>query len=169
MGRSASHIALECALQTQPNITIISEEVEQKKQTLNEIVSYIANIISDRGNRGDNFGVVLIPEGLIEFVPEMKKLISELNDIMSHYESEFANLKTIDEQSNWLKSKLSSDSKSAFLSLPVDIQKQLLMDRDPHGNVQVSRIETDKLLIDMVGSKLEEMKNLVCIKENTRA
>lgn len=158
MGRSASHIALECALQTQPNITIISEEVEQKKQTLNEIVSYIANIISDRGNRGDNFGVVLIPEGLIEFVPEMKKLISELNDIMSHYESEFANLKTIDEQSNWLKSKLSSDSKSAFLSLPVDIQKQLLMDRDPHGNVQVSRIETDKLLIDMVGSKLEEMK-----------
>ncbi|HOV15373.1 MAG TPA: diphosphate--fructose-6-phosphate 1-phosphotransferase, partial [Spirochaetota bacterium] len=158
MGRSASHIALECALQTQPNIAIISEEVEEKKQTLNEIVTYIANVIAERGNKGENFGVALIPEGLIEFVPEMKKLIAELNDVMAHYEKEFTALKTIEEQSSWLKTKLTKQSANVFLSLPIDIQKQLLMDRDPHGNVQVSRIETDKLLIDMVGTKLEEMK-----------
>lgn len=158
MGRSASHIALECGLQTQPNVTIISEEIEEKGLTLGEIVDYIANIIAERGNKGENFGVALIPEGLIEFVPEMKKLIAELNDVMAHYEKEFTALKSIEEQVKWLNSKLTKESAEAFLSLPTDIQKQLLMDRDPHGNVQVSRIETDKLLIDMVGTKLEEMK-----------
>ena len=158
MGRSASHIALECALQTQPNIAIVSEEVEEKKQTLTEIVSYIANVIMERGNKGENFGIILIPEGLIEFVPEMKKLISELNDLLAHHEAEFAGLKSFEEQASWLNSHLSSESSTVFKALPLDIQKQLLMDRDPHGNVQVSRIETEKLLIEMVTTKLNELK-----------
>ncbi|OHD14061.1 MAG: diphosphate--fructose-6-phosphate 1-phosphotransferase [Spirochaetes bacterium GWD1_27_9] len=158
MGRSASHIALECALQTQPNIAIVSEEVEEKKQTLTEIVSYIANVIMERGNKGENFGIILIPEGLIEFVPEMKKLISELNDLLAHHEAEFAGLKSFEEQASWLNSHLSGESATVFKALPLDIQKQLLMDRDPHGNVQVSRIETEKLLIEMVTTKLNELK-----------
>jgi len=158
MGRSASHIALECALQTQANISIISEEVEEKKQTLGQIVEQIASIIAKRADNGDNFGTVLIPEGLVEFIPEMKNLIAELNDLLAENESYFNNLKTDDDKFQFVNSHLSDRSSKVFSSLPNNIQTQLLADRDPHGNVQVSRIETDKLLVDMVGDILGEWK-----------
>jgi pyrophosphate--fructose-6-phosphate 1-phosphotransferase len=158
MGRSASHIGLECALQTQPNITIISEEVEEKKQTLDEIVKYIADIISKRAANGENFGTVLIPEGLIEFVPEMKVLISELNDLMAHKEVEFSALETKLEKREFVTEELSDKSSAVYDSLPNDIADQLIMDRDPHGNVQVSKIETEKLLIEMVEARLKKLR-----------
>jgi len=147
MGRSASHIALECGLQTQPNICIVSEEVEEKKMTLDAIVSNIANTVAARAANGNNFGVVLIPEGLIEFIPEMKVLIKELNDLLA----ECSDVKCA-------VSKLSATSAAVYASLPEGIQKQLTLDRDPHGNVQVSLIETEKLLIEMVKVKLDSMK-----------
>ncbi len=159
MGRSASHIALECALQTQANVTIISEEVEEKRETLEEIVKQITDSIVARGNKGDNYGIVLIPEGLIEFVPEMKQLISEINDVLAHNQNDFSKIDNIHDQSNWIVSKLSPDSGKVFSSLPEDIRGQLLMDRDPHGNVQVSRIETEKLLIEMVEARLKTLKD----------
>jgi len=158
MGRSASHIGLECALQTQPNICIISEEVEAKKQTLNEIVEYICDVIAKRAANGENFGTVLVPEGLVEFVPAMKALIAELNDTMAEHESFFNSLDSDDEKFQFINQKLTAESSKVFSSLPQNIQFQLLADRDPHGNVQVSRIETEKLLIDMVGDKLKEWK-----------
>ncbi|MFA6507248.1 MAG: diphosphate--fructose-6-phosphate 1-phosphotransferase [Treponemataceae bacterium] len=158
MGRSASHITLECGLQTQPNITLISEEVEAKKQSLATIVDQICDSVSKRAGGGENFGVVLIPEGLVEFVPEMKKLIAELNDIMAKEAAEFAKLKTFEQQAAWLASKLSKGSATTIASLPAEIAKQLLMDRDPHGNVQVSRIETEKLLMGMVETRLGALK-----------
>jgi pyrophosphate--fructose-6-phosphate 1-phosphotransferase len=156
MGRSASHIALECALQTQPNITIISEEVEAKKQTLEEVVEYIATIIKNRADKGDNFGSVLIPEGLIEFIPEVGILIGELNDIMAENEAHFNSLNYDDDRFQFVNSHLSDHSAKVFNSLPQNIKEQLLADRDPHGNVQVSRIETEKLLVDMVDDLLSE-------------
>lgn len=159
MGRSASHICLECALQTQPNAAIISEEVEEKQQTLNEIVNSITRIVLDRSNNGENFGVVLVPEGLIEFIPEMKVLITELNDLLAEHASYYSTLNTFEDQSEWVNKNLTRDSSYVFSSLPNDIQRQLLMDRDPHGNVQVSRIETEKLLIEMVDDSLRELKN----------
>ena len=143
MGRSASHIALECALQTQPNICLISEEVEAKKMTLQQIVAQVADVIAARGNAGCNFGTVLIPEGIIEFIPEMRVLIQELNDLL-------AAGKGLDG--------LTPTSAALYASLPEAIAKQLTMDRDPHGNVQVSLIETEKLLIEMVSKRLAEMK-----------
>jgi len=158
MGRSASHIALECALQTQPNICLISEEVEARKLSLGQIVDQICDSIVKRAANKENFGVVLIPEGLVEFVPEMKKLIAELNDLMAHYADEFAKLAGFEAQAAWLGKKLSAESAKVFASLPAEIAKQLLMDRDPHGNVQVSRIETEKLLIGMVEQRLAELK-----------
>lgn len=160
MGRSASHIGLECSLQTQPNITLISEEVADKKQTLAEIVDYMAGIIAKRADNGENFGVALIPEGLIEFVPEMKKLIAELNDILAEgtdTEKEFKMLKK-SHRMEWLATQLTKDSANVFKSLPTGIATQLTLDRDPHGNVQVSLIETEKLLGEMVKTKLEELK-----------
>ena len=160
MGRSASHIGLECALQTQPNITLISEEVAEKQQTLAEIVDYMAGIIAKRADNGENFGVALIPEGLIEFVPEMKKLIAELNDLLAegtHTEKEFKMLKK-SHRMEWLATQLTKDSAKVFKSLPSGIATQLTLDRDPHGNVQVSLIETEKLLGEMVKTKLEKMK-----------
>ncbi len=159
MGRSASHICLECALQTQPNIAIISEEVEKKGMTLEQIVDEIVRVVITRSENGEDFGVALIPEGLIEFIPEMKKLISELNDLLANNESYFNTLHSFEEQSQFINKHLSKDSSFVFSSLPTDIQKQLLMDRDPHGNVQVSRIETEKLLIDLVQDKLNELKS----------
>jgi diphosphate-dependent phosphofructokinase len=159
MGRSASHIGLECALQTQPNIAIISEEVEADQKTLNQIVREIVGIIVKRAANNDNFGVALIPEGLIEFVPEMKTLISELNDLLAERAEFFATLNTFEDQSEWVNTNLSRDSSYVFSSLPNNIQRQLLMDRDPHGNVQVSRIETEKLLIEMAENRLREMKS----------
>ncbi|SIQ21735.1 pyrophosphate--fructose-6-phosphate 1-phosphotransferase [Alkalispirochaeta americana] len=156
MGRSASHIALECALQTRPTACIISEEVAEKKQTLQQIVSSLAEIVAKRAEGGENFGVVLIPEGLIEFIPEMGRLISEVNDLLAIHSTEFSGISGPDEQARWLSGKLSTESAPVFTSLPRDIQHQLLMDRDPHGNVQVSRIETEKLLIQMVSEELNE-------------
>ncbi|MCG6186736.1 diphosphate--fructose-6-phosphate 1-phosphotransferase [Maribellus maritimus] len=160
MGRSASHIGLECALKTQPNITLISEEVADKKQTLEEIVEYMAGIVAKRAENGDNFGVALIPEGLIEFIPEMKVLISELNDMLaegSETEKEFKMLKK-SHRNEWVAGHLTDDSAKVFKSLPSGIATQLTLDRDPHGNVQVSLIETEKLLGEMVKAKLEKMK-----------
>lgn len=159
MGRSASHIALECALKTQPNITIVSEEVEEKKTSLNEIVDFISDVIAKRAENGKNFGVALIPEGLIEFVPEMKSLISNLNDALAHIEKDevYATLTDWDQKTAFVKGKLHHANSEVFSSLPFTIQIQLLLDRDPHGNVQVSRIETEKLLIEMVEAKLTQM------------
>ncbi|ORC35059.1 diphosphate--fructose-6-phosphate 1-phosphotransferase [Marispirochaeta aestuarii] len=158
MGRSASHIALECALQTRPNVAIISEEVEEKKQTLDQVVGNIIDTIVTRAEKGENFGVVLVPEGLIEFIPEMKTLIGELNDLLAEHQAYYATLNTFEDQSEWINKNLSRESSYVFSSLPNNIQRQLLMDRDPHGNVQVSRIETEKLLIEIIEDRLREMK-----------
>ena len=158
MGRSASHIALECALQTQPNICLISEEIAAKKTTLRGIVEGICTVITKRAANGENFGIVLIPEGLVEFIPEMKVLIAELNDTMALKQNEFAKLKNFDEKKAWLKTHLSQSSFAAFDSLPGAIADQFLADRDPHGNVQVSRIDTEKLLALSVAKRLAEKK-----------
>ncbi len=159
MGRSASHIALECALQTQPSFTLISEEVEEKKMSLNQIVEDIAAVVVKRAENGENFGVGLIPEGLIEFIPEIGALISELNNLLAEKADYYDTLHTFEDQAEWINKNLSKDSSYAFSSLPSNIQRQLLMDRDPHGNVQVSRIETEQLLIEMVESRLKELKS----------
>jgi pyrophosphate--fructose-6-phosphate 1-phosphotransferase len=161
MGRSASHIGLECALKTQPNICLISEEVAEKKQTLHEIVDSIADVVALRASKGDNFGVALIPEGLIEFIPEMKILIGELNDLLaegSETEAGFKALAGDEERREFLAGKLSEASAALFRFLPAGIAKQLTADRDPHGNVQVSLIQTETLLGDMVKVRLKEMK-----------
>ena len=159
MGRSASHVALETALQTQPNITLISEEVEEKAMSLNSIIDYMSDIIAKRAEAGKNFGIAVIPEGLIEFIPEMKAMISNLNDIMSTLEkdSNYSNA-TQSEKFAIIENTLSSENAGVFKSLPTLIKAQLLMDRDPHGNVQVSKIETEKLLIEMIRTRLSEMK-----------
>ena len=157
MGRSASHITLECALQTQPNICIVSEEVEANNLTLNDVVEDIVKVVVNRGNKGQNFGTLLIPEGLIEFIPAVKALISELNDLLAHND-EFNALATDEAKRSYVQSKLSPASSEVYMSLPVGIAKQLTLDRDPHGNVQVSLIETEKLLIEMVGKRLAQLK-----------
>ena len=157
MGRSASHIALECALQTQPNICLISEEVEAKQQTLDDIVNCIAEAVAVRASEGSNFGTVLIPEGLIEFIPAMKKLISELNDFLAMNGSEYAMVRK-SEQINYITKHLSPENAAIYSTLPEAVARQLTLDRDPHGNVQVSLIETEKLLAEMVGRRLAEMK-----------
>ncbi|MDR0428163.1 MAG: diphosphate--fructose-6-phosphate 1-phosphotransferase [Dysgonamonadaceae bacterium] len=156
MGRSASHIALECALQVQPNICIISEEVEAKNQSLDDVIQYIADIVAKRAANGKNFGTVLIPEGLIEFIPAMKKLMSELNDYLAHNEEEFKQIKRSHQRSHII-DKLSAENSKIYASLPESVARQLTLDRDPHGNVQVSLIETEKLLAEMVGNRLAEM------------
>lgn len=160
MGRSASHIALECALQTQPNICLISEEVAAKEQTLGEVVDYIADAVVARSKNGEDFGVILIPEGLIEFIPEMKILISELNELLAEGTATaqaFSHVKK-SHRVDWVAEKLSPASSVVFRSLPEGIAVQLTLDRDPHGNVQVSKIETEKLLIEMVEAELSERK-----------
>ncbi|KAL7584479.1 hypothetical protein Lser_V15G45656 [Lactuca serriola] len=149
MGRAASHITLECALQTHPNIAIIGEEVAAQKQTLKSVTDYITNIICKRAVAGFNYGIILIPEGLIDFIPEVQSLIGELNEIIAH--------DTIDKEGTW-KKKLRSQSHELFQILPKTIQEQLLLERDPHGNVQVAKIETEKMLIQMVESELEKRK-----------
>ena len=155
MGRSASHIALECALQCHPNVTIISEEVEKNDTSLDEIVTYIAQAVADRAADGNNFGTVLIPEGLIEFIPAIKRLIAELNDLLASEEGKKVEPK---DHYNWIKSKLTGENAAVYASLPEGVAKQLTMERDPHGNVQVSLIETEKLLSEMVANKLAEWK-----------
>ena len=157
MGRSASHIALECALQTQPNICIISEEVEAKNMSLDDIVTYIAQVVADRAAAGNNFGTVLIPEGLIEFIPAMKRLIAELNDFLAANGEEFNSIKR-SKQRDYIISKLSPENAAIYASLPEGVARQLSLDRDPHGNVQVSLIETEKLLSRMVAEKLAAWK-----------
>ncbi len=156
MGRSASHIALECALQTRPNCCIISEEVEAKNMTLADIVDGIADVVAARAANGNNFGIVLIPEGLIEFIPAMKSLIAELNDMLAHH-PEFAGLDAAAQRA-FVLDNLSKDSAATFESLPDGVARQLTLDRDPHGNVQVSLIETEKLLSEMVGKRLAQLK-----------
>jgi pyrophosphate--fructose-6-phosphate 1-phosphotransferase len=156
MGRSASHIALECALQTQPNVCIISEEVEAKNMSLQDVVNYIADIVAARAKEGNNFGTVLIPEGLIEFIPAVKKLIAELNDLLAAKAEEFATVAEAD-QRQYIINNLSAENAAVYESLPVGVARQLSLDRDPHGNVQVSLIETEKLLSEMVGKRLAKM------------
>jgi pyrophosphate--fructose-6-phosphate 1-phosphotransferase len=156
MGRSASHIALECALQTRPNCCIISEEVEAKNMTLADIVDGIADVVAARAANGNNFGIVLIPEGLIEFIPAMKSLIAELNDMLAHH-PEFAGLDAAAQRA-FVLDNLSKDNAATFESLPDGVARQLTLDRDPHGNVQVSLIETEKLLSEMVGKRLAQLK-----------
>ena len=155
MGRSASHVTLECALQTHPNITLIGEEVEQKNLSLDDVVTQIATIVKQRADAGNNFGVALIPEGIIEFIPAIKKLIAELNDVLATPEAQ--NLGR-SEQIDFVKSHLSAANLAVFNSLPTSVARQLALDRDPHGNVQVSLIETEKLLSTMVAAKLDQWK-----------
>ena len=157
MGRSASHIALECALTCQPNVCIISEEVEAKDQTLNDIVEQIAKTVADRAADGNNFGVVLIPEGLIEFIPAIGRLIDELNDLLAAHGKDYQDLDK-DAQRAYILAHLSKENAATFETLPQGVARQLSLDRDPHGNVQVSLIETEKLLSDMVDAKLAEWK-----------
>lgn len=157
MGRSASHIALECALQTQPNICLISEEIQEKDKTLNEIVENIASVVAHRANEGNNFGVVVIPEGLIEFIPAIGRLIGELNDLLAAHGADYKDLDK-DAQRKYILEHLSEANRSTFETLPEDVARQLSLDRDPHGNVQVSLIETEKLLSNMVAAKLEQWK-----------
>ncbi|MBE6331090.1 MAG: diphosphate--fructose-6-phosphate 1-phosphotransferase [Bacteroidales bacterium] len=157
MGRSASHVTLECALQTHPNVTLIGEEVEAKNQTLDDIETYIAQVVADRANQGMNYGVVLVPEGLIEFIPAIKKLISELNDMLAANQAEFDTVAD-DKKIDYVLSKLSAENAAIFKSLPIAVSRQLALERDPHGNVQVSLIETEQLLAEMVGKKLAQWK-----------
>lgn len=158
MGRSASHITLEAALQTRPTLALISEEVAQRQLTLAKLVDELATLVVQRAENGKDFGLILIPEGVIEFIPEIKALISELNHLLAHQRSFFKQLHGFTAQSEWLHRKLGKDASYTFSSLPIDIQRQLLMDRDPHGNVVVSRIETEKLLIELLTTRLAELK-----------
>ncbi len=155
MGRSASHIALECALQTQPNVCLVSEEVEKNELTLDDVVEYIASAVARRAEDGHDFGTVIIPEGLIEFIPAIKKLIAELNDILATPEAQQL---ARNEQIDYVKQQLSDENLAVFNSLPTNVARQLALDRDPHGNVQVSLIETEKLLSSMVATKLERWR-----------
>ncbi|MCQ2203883.1 MAG: diphosphate--fructose-6-phosphate 1-phosphotransferase [Bacteroidales bacterium] len=157
MGRSASHVTLEAALQTQPNVTLIGEEVEAKNQTLDDVVTYIAQAVANRAAKGLNFGTVLVPEGLIEFIPAIKKLIAELNDMLAANQAEFDTV-AADEKINYVVSKLSKENAELFKSLPTTVSTQLALERDPHGNVQVSLIETEQLLAEMVAKKLAAWK-----------
>ncbi|MDD5862985.1 MAG: diphosphate--fructose-6-phosphate 1-phosphotransferase [Prevotella sp.] len=157
MGRSASHIALECALQTHPNICLISEEVQAKDMTLNQIVESIAKVVAYRAEQGNNFGVVLIPEGLIEFIPAIGRLIQELNDLLAAHGADYKDLDK-DAQRAYILAHLSKENAETFATLPEGVARQLSLDRDPHGNVQVSLIETEKLISEMVGNKLAEWK-----------
>lgn len=156
MGRSASHIALECALETQPNVCLISEEIQAKRMTLDNIVSYICYVVAERAKLGWNFGTVLVPEGLIEFIPSMKKLIQELNEVLVEYADELEGLEELDKL-RAIHAHLSPGNAELYKSLPKDIALQLSLDRDSHGNVQVSLIETESLISRMVGKRLEEM------------
>ena len=159
MGRSASHVALECALQTQPNICLVSEEVAAKNMSLSQIANYIADSVENRSRKGMNFGVVIIPEGVVEFVPEFKKLISEINELLAgENANEFNNLPTWKEKYEFIHEGLSEESFEVFRILPDTIQRQLFLERDPHGNVQVSLIESEKLFSELVGDILKDRK-----------
>ena len=159
MGRSASHVALECALETQPNICLISEEVAAKKMSLSSIADYIADAVEKRSNNGNNFGVAIIPEGVVEFVPEFSTLIAEINELLAGKKAdEFNALATWKEKYAFIEKGLTSESMAVFAILPETIQQQLFLERDPHGNVQVSLIESEKLFSALVKAKLEERR-----------
>ena len=161
MGRSASHVALECALQTHPNICLVGEEVAAKQQSLAEITKYITDVVNDRANKGWNFGVAIIPEGIVEFVPEVSKLIKEINELLgekSPAKAEFEALKSWEEQYAFLEKKLTAEAMATFAFLPEEIQHQLFLERDPHGNVQVSLIESEKLFSTLVKKELAARK-----------
>ncbi len=158
MGRSASHITLEVALKTHPNAVLIGEEVLAKKMTLGQVVNNLVDLIVTRAKAGKNYGIVLVPEGLIEFIPEMKELISALNDALADYETALAKLNTLSEKKEFILGKLPKKLADLMKSLPAGIASQLMLDRDPHGNVQVSLIETEKLLVEMIKTKLAELK-----------
>ena len=159
MGRSASHVALECALETQPNICLIGEEVAAKKMSLAQITNQIADAVEKRGNNGNNFGVAIIPEGIVEFVPEFSKLIAEINELLAGSKTEeFNALPNWDAKYNFIKNGLTADSFAVFDILPQFVQQQLFLERDPHGNVQVSLIESEKLFSEMVKNELAKRK-----------
>ena len=159
MGRSASHVALECALETQPNICLIGEEVAAKKMSLAQITNYIADAVEKRGNNGENFGVAIIPEGIVEFVPEFSALIAEINELLAGEQTEkFNALPDWNAKYEFIKAGLSADSFKVFDILPQGIQQQLFLERDPHGNVQVSLIESEKLFAEMVATELKKRK-----------
>lgn len=158
MGRSASHITLEVAFQTQPNLVLIGEEVLAKKMTLAQVIDSIAKVVVARAKDGKNYGVALVPEGLIEFIPEMKDLINALNDLLADEEAALAKLRTLTEKKEFIISKLPVKLANLMKSLPAAIASQLMLDRDPHGNVQVSLIETEKLLVEMLRTRLAELK-----------
>lgn len=158
MGRSASHVALEVALQTKPAITLISEEVEKENMTLADIVWNICEVIAKRAAKGINHGVVIVPEGLIEFIPEMKELIKELNEILAKYDEDLKEIPVFKDKKDFIYKKLKPEMAQLMASLPDEFEEMLLLDRDAHGNLQVSQIPTEKLLIEMVSEKLKEMK-----------
>ncbi|MBQ7795627.1 MAG: diphosphate--fructose-6-phosphate 1-phosphotransferase [Lachnospiraceae bacterium] len=159
MGRSASHVALECALKTQPNICLVSEEVAAKKMSLSEIADYIADSVEKRAAKGMNFGVAIIPEGVVEFVPEFSTLIHEINELLAGEKADAFNaLPTWGEKYTFIENGLTKESMEVFAILPVAIQQQLFLERDPHGNVQVSLIESEKLFSALVGDKLRARK-----------
>lgn len=158
MGRSASHVTLECALRTQPNIALIGEEVEAKKLTLKQIVEDVVRVIRARSEAGRNYGVCLVPEGLIEFIPEIRNLIAELNEVLHKHGEYFATLQTFANKREFVSQNLSKDSSYVFGYLPQRIQEQLLLDRDSHGNVQVSRIDTEQLLIEQAAEAIQQLK-----------
>ena len=158
MGRSASHIALECALETQPNVCLISEEIEKNAMSLSQIADYVASSVVKRAEKGMNFGVVLIPEGLVEFVPEVKSLIAEINDILAAKGDEFNAIVSIKDKIVFMNKNLSAESLAVYSILPEGIQEQMIADRDPHGNVQVSKIESEKLVSSLVEARLKELK-----------
>ncbi|MBQ1522917.1 MAG: diphosphate--fructose-6-phosphate 1-phosphotransferase, partial [Erysipelotrichaceae bacterium] len=159
MGRSASHVALECALKTQPNICLVGEEVAARKMSLSEIADYIADSVNARADKGDNFGVAIIPEGIVEFVPEFSVLIAEINELLAGKKTEeFNALPSWEEKYAFIEKGLTPESMKVFEILPVGIQQQLFLERDPHGNVQVSLIESEKLFSALVKDKLAARK-----------
>ena len=158
MGRTASKITLEVALQTKPAVALISEEVADKNMSLEEIVNYVVDTITQRRLKGINHGVVLVPEGLVEFVPEIRRLIQELNQVLAEYETDIKDLPTLKNKQEFIYPLLSPQAAQLMASLPEEIEEMLILDRDEHGNVKVSQIETEKLLIDKIRYRVSEIK-----------
>jgi pyrophosphate--fructose-6-phosphate 1-phosphotransferase len=158
MGRNASHVTLECALKTHPNVTLIGEEVWEKEITLDQVVRVVADVIRRRANEGKNFGICLVPEGLIGFIPRFSVLIEELNDILAENDETIRSIQGLAERKSYIESKLSRKSREVYRALPDDLEREFLMDRDSHGNLRVSQIETEQLLIQEVGNLLTMWK-----------
>ena len=160
MGRSASHITLECALQTQPNLALIGEEIQAKHMKLLDCVMLLVDLVKERTKQGFDYGVVLVPEGIVEFMPDISALIGELNKLLAHGTQEAVTLeRTFDNQEkiSYITSRLSQETQSVYKTLPREIQLQLLIDRDPHGNVQVSKIDSERLLMQLTAEQLKRV------------